>query len=208
MVKTEIINTVKRGVQSGIIKVFAMQQRSNNHFIKVFTAVLAWIGLASAVTIGAYIIYATLYFLSLGFTGDILYIYIAVSAVCVVFAGTLLLYGGYHALKGSLRKAGIENAVAGFVLFVLFLYFYVYTQWIGKLGVTAYLLFTPALASGVTLLIMVRMGKRAIKIGPQTAESMVTKEKEVTEWKVKCIHCGFLVEVGSDKCPSCGEKPF
>ena len=180
----------------------------NTHFLKVFTAVLAWIGLASAVIIGAYIIYATLYVLSLGITGDILYIYIAVSAVGVVSAGTLLLYGGYHALKGSLRKAGIENAIASLVLLALFLYFYAYTQWIGELGITACLLFAPALASGITPLTMAKLGKGAVRIEQQTAGRIVTKEKEITSWKVKCQHCGFLVEVTSDKCPRCGEKPF
>jgi len=198
------------GVSSGIIEVFRMQQRRGSRFLKAFTAVLAWTGLASAVVIGAYIIYVTLYVLGLGYTGEIFYIYIVVAAVGVVSAGTLLLYGGHHALKGSLRKAGIENAIAGLVLLALFIYFYAYTQWIGELGAIAWLLFTPALTSGVIALSIAKMGKRVESLQPPTPERVVGGEKAAmkTGWKVKCQHCGFLVEVTIDKCPNCGEKPF
>lgn len=133
-----------------------IEQSTLKQFILI-SAVLGWLGSIDTGFIGAY---TAPYLLKLAviLEGN----FQIIAYVICVFAGILaltLVFGGYLMWKGSLRKGGILNLMAGMGTVLIYIYFIFnipLTFEMKHFGITGFLLCIPAVLSGIFGLILTR----------------------------------------------------
>ncbi|MEM2904657.1 MAG: hypothetical protein QW587_02825 [Candidatus Bathyarchaeia archaeon] len=130
--------------------------------LSLAVALLAWTGLILAFTLslapggGLYIFLA----LSERYGGWVLQAYIFGIGAVLAAAGVLLLYGGYHALRGATRRAGLENLAAGILLLGLYAFIYLYSGLPDSFAPLTTLIFIPGILAGLLGLATPQRAKR------------------------------------------------
>lgn len=72
-----------------------------------------------------------------------------VSWVLILTSALLLTYGSLKTIKKSTRKGGLINLIAGIEIIPMFIYFYSYFPLLPQFGFLGFLLFLPAILSGI-----------------------------------------------------------
>lgn len=126
--------------------------------LRLTSTILGFLAVGCTLTIGGYItawcwnIYST----GLGTTFLILTM---ITWLFTLVSTLLLIYGSLKIMKKSAIKGGIINLFAGIEMTPIFLYFYNYLPLLPQFAYLGFLLFLPALLSGIISLISHKISK-------------------------------------------------
>ncbi|KPV63082.1 MAG: hypothetical protein AOA65_1476 [Candidatus Bathyarchaeota archaeon BA1] len=124
--------------------------------LRLLCALLGLIGMACVLLIGSYIISFCWLVHGLGSQ----FLWMAVIVWILAFISTLSLgYGSYKMIKGFMLMGGLANTVAGVASFGIFYYFYFLFPLLNQFDPLGFLLFAPALISGILGLAVSRIAE-------------------------------------------------
>ena len=112
------------------------------------SSALGFIAIVCVLAIGGYMIAWCWNIYSSGIGPSFLTITI-ISWALILTSALLLTYGSLKTIKKSTRKGGLINLIAGIEIIPMFIYFYSYFPLLPQFGFLGFLLFLPAILSGI-----------------------------------------------------------
>lgn len=116
--------------------------------LRLTSAILGFIAIGCILAIGGYITAWCWNIYSTGLGAS--FLPLTITTWLLTFASMLLLiYGSLKIVKKSALKGGIINLIASVETLLIFLYFYTYLPLLPQFAFLSFLLFLPALLSGI-----------------------------------------------------------
>jgi len=126
--------------------------------LRLTSAILGFIAIGCILAIGGYIIAWCWNIYSTGLGAS--FLPLTITTWLLTFASMLLLiYGSLKIVKKSALKGGIINLIASVETLLIFLYFYAYLPLLPQFAFLGFLLFLPALLSGIISLVSHKLSK-------------------------------------------------
>jgi hypothetical protein len=116
--------------------------------LPLISSALGFIAIVCVLAIGGYIIAWCWNIYSSGLGPSFLTITI-ISWVLILTSALLLAYGSLKTIKKSTLKGGLINLTAGIEIIPMFIYFYSYFPLLPQFGFLGFLMFVPAMLSGI-----------------------------------------------------------
>lgn len=116
--------------------------------LSLVSSALGFIAIVCVLAIGGYMIAWCWNIYSSGIGPSFLAVTV-VSWVLILTSALLLTYGSLKTIKKSTRKGGLINLIAGIEIIPMFIYFYSYFPLLPQFGFLGFLLFLPAILSGI-----------------------------------------------------------
>jgi hypothetical protein len=116
--------------------------------LPLISCALGFIGIVCVLVIGGYLIAWCWSIYSIGIGPSFLTVTI-ISWILILTSALLLTYGSLKTSRKSTLRGGLINLAAGIEIIPLFIYFYSIFPLLPQFGLLGYLLFLPAIISGI-----------------------------------------------------------
>lgn len=116
--------------------------------LPLISGALGFIAIACILSIGGYVIAWCWNIYSSGLGPSFLTVAI-ISWILTLASASLLVYGSLTTIRRSTRRGGLINLAACIITIPLFIYFYSYLPLLPQFGPVGFLLFLPAMLSGI-----------------------------------------------------------